>query len=175
MYYNVAQLLKDPTGSTRDYVVDDELLAPDEPWERTQITGKVRLLRTHRGILATGDLRTSLGTTCGFCLEPAEVALDLHVEDEYFPQIDVSSGLPVSIPEDAEAFLIDKHHILDLSESLRQAIVIEMPISPLCREDCRGLCPVCGVNRNEEDCGHERTTDARWAALSGLSRDLGAS
>lgn len=174
MLYNVAQLLQDPIGSTRDYVVDDDVLAPGEPWESAHVTGKVRVLRTHRGILVTGALATTIGATCGWCLEPVDLALELPIEEEYFPQIDIYSGLPVAIPEDAEAFLIDKHHILDLSEAVRQAIVLEIPISPRCREDCRGLCPVCGANRNERECSCEREADPRWASLGQVVTDWGA-
>lgn len=175
MLYNVAQLLKDPVGSTRDDQIDEELRAPDEPWECTQVTGKVRLLRTHRGVLVTGDLTASVGAICGWCLEPVDLPLDLHIEEEYFPQIDIATGLPVAAPEDADAFFIDKHHILDLSEGIRQAIVLGMPISPRCREDCRGLCPVCGANLNERSCACERQTDARWATLGQLAHQWGAS
>src|SRR5437660_863320 len=80
MLYNVAQLLKDPVGSVRTYQVHDTLATPGEPWERSQIQGQIQLLRTHRGILATGDFTTSVAATCSRCIEPVEVPLELHLE-----------------------------------------------------------------------------------------------
>lgn len=174
MFYNVAQLLKDPIGSTRVYDLAERLEAPDEPWEGCEVRGKVKLLRTHRGVLVTAQLRTTIPLTCGWCLESFELPLDLAVEEEYFPQIDIYSGLPVDIPVDTEPFLIDKHHILDISEAVRQAVVLTLPIGPRCRDDCRGLCPVCGVNRNEQECACDRQADARWASLGQLLGDQGA-
>lgn len=175
MLYNVAQLLKDPIGSTRVYDLDERLNAPDEEWGSCQVRGKVKLLRTHRGVLVSADLQTDIAQTCGWCLEPFDLPLELTVEEEFFPQIDINTGLPVGVPVDTEPFLIDKHHILDISEAVRQAIVLTTPISPRCREECLGLCPTCGVNRNEQDCSCERVTDQRWASLGHLIADSGAS
>lgn len=174
MIYNVAQLLKEFTGSVRNYDVNGRLEAQDEPWESCDVQGSVKLLRTHRGVLVTADLTTEIPLICGWCLESFDLPLVLSVEEEFFPVIDVSSGLPVGVPDDTEPFLIDKHHILDSSEAVRQAIVLTTPISPRCREDCRGLCPTCGINRNEQECSCERPTDRRWASLGQLLGEAGA-
>jgi uncharacterized protein len=63
---------------------------------------------------------------------------------------------------------------LDLALLARDAVVLELPQVPLCREDCQGLCPYCGANRNEIDCGHDLVpTDPRWAALDALRTEEG--
>jgi uncharacterized protein len=57
---------------------------------------------------------------------------------------------------------------IDLGPLVRDAIVLELPMAPLCREDCRGLCPQCGADRNEGDCSCAAPKDPRWANLDVL-------
>ena len=71
--------------------------------------------------------------------------------------------------EEDDAFTIDNVHQMDMSEPIRQALLVALPMRPLCRENCRGLCPVCGANRNNTDCGHhEEPMDSRWEGLREL-------
>ena len=74
--------------------------------------------------------------------------------------------------DDDEALLIDEHHILDLSEVIRQGLWLAAPEEALCRPDCAGLCPRCGGNRNLGECNcDEASVDPRWAALQALLSD----
>lgn len=168
--FNVAQLMKARTGTTRQYAVrdnienlDPEIVALDE------LSGDVRLMRTLEGVLATGVLGTTLGQVCDRCLTPFTQQVEIELEDEFKPSIDVVSGASLpTIPEDT-GNLIDDHHILDLSEVVRQRLLLNQPLHPLCREDCQGLCPTCGQNLNEGVCEcSEPTFDPRWAALREL-------
>jgi uncharacterized protein len=69
-------------------------------------------------------------------------------------------------PDDPGSFTIDEHHILDLTEAIRQYIVTAMPMKSLCREDCAGLCPTCGKDLNQGKCGcKQEELDPRWAEL----------
>jgi uncharacterized protein len=71
------------------------------------------------------------------------------------------------VPDDA--FLIDDRHTLDLNEAVRQYREVSLLMKPLCRPDCRGLCPVCGADLNVGPCGHETApADSRWAGLAAL-------
>ena len=73
------------------------------------------------------------------------------------------------LPEDETAFTIDDHHQIDLREAIRQNLVLALPIQPLCREDCKGLCPECGRDLNVEPHTHEtEARDERFAALRQL-------
>jgi uncharacterized protein len=69
--------------------------------------------------------------------------------------------------------LIDDATAIDLSTLVRDALIIDLPVRTLCGDACRGLCPVCGANRNLHDCGHggQATTDPRWAPLADLDRE----
>jgi uncharacterized protein len=63
--------------------------------------------------------------------------------------------------------------VLDLEPLARDAVLLDLPLAPLCAEDCLGLCPQCGINRNEETCSCEEPADPRWSALDSL-RDQGS-
>ena len=96
--------------------------------------------------------------------------LTLEIEEEFKPSTDIETGASLPITdEDEPELIIDEHHILDLTETLRQYAVMA-GISPgLCRPDCKGLCPVCGSNLNLGDCGCDTsTTDPRLAVLADL-------
>lgn len=166
MRYNVSQLLKEPVGATRHYEMDDFMPSPQEGAEELRVQGIVDLLRTRRGILVTGDLRTAVVEECSRCLDPFEEPLTLASEEEFFPLTDVNTGVPLGMPEEAGPFIISERHILDLSEAARQAILIARPIQPLCRPDCRGLCPECGANLNQGPCQCQPAMDPRWATLA---------
>ena len=68
---------------------------------------------------------------------------------------------------DEEAYLIENDAV-DLAPLARDAILLDLPLAPLCREECRGLCPECGIDRNEESCDCSAPIDPRWATLDGL-------
>jgi len=95
------------------------------------------------------------------------------LEEEFYPTMDVVTGVPLPQPEDADSFTVDEHHVLDLYEAVRQYALLALPMKPLCKQECPGICPQCGKNLNEGKCScPRRERDARWAKLEGLlSRD----
>lgn len=172
MRFNVAQLLKGPTGARRQYELDEEIGHLDEELEPVRpLVGSVVLTRTSQGILATGRLRTTLWAACRRCLEPCNVEVELELEEEFRPLVRVGEASFDDVPEEDqdEALLIDEHHILDLGEVIRQGLWVATPMEALCRIDCAGLCPRCGGNRNLGECHcDQESIDPRWAALQTL-------
>lgn len=172
MRYNVAQLLKGPTGAYRRYDLSEEIGLLDPELEPVSLlVGSVTLMRTSQGILVTGDLRTTLRMTCQRCLEAADIEVQLDLEEEYHPVTRIAEAPVDDVPDEEsdEALLIDEHHILDLREVLRQGLWLAAPMEALCRPDCAGLCPRCGGNRNLGECRCEEVAeDPRWAALQAL-------
>ena len=163
---NVAQQLKEPIGSIRNYRVNDtvEIAGSDSP-----VHGEVRLMRTDRGILAKGTIHAEIELTCGRCLSPFHCPLNLHIEEEYFPTIDVLTGSRLTLPDEPDRFTINERNILDLTEAIRQYALLTIPIKPLCRQDCAGLCPGCGQNLNQSPCNcPPKSVDPRWSTLSKL-------
>ncbi len=166
--FNVAGLMGSVAGSDRRYEIKDARLElPEDMRLASTISGHVRLSRTSRSIIADADLSTSLVETCSRCLRPIVTPVHVEVREEALPSIDLHTGLPLDTSGEPDALRIDDHHILDLEVPVREAISMAEPIAPLCRPDCRGLCPVCGADLNDEP-GHrhpDEPVDPRLEAL----------
>lgn len=151
MQINVAQQLKSDIGLTRDYEVSETIDFTGDG-NGSLVQGKVSLIRTDRSILAKGKLETEVELSCSRCLNQFSCPIALNIEEEYFPTIDMASGASLPVPDEPGAFTIDERHILDLTEAMRQCALLAIPMKPLCREDCAGLCPNCGHNLNLGPC-----------------------
>ena len=164
---NLTGLLKDSVGAVRDCHYEG-------PWEadglpQGHLAAKFKLTRTPRGVWVSGLARAAYDAECGRCLVPFAAWADVKVDEEYLPSVDVETRRRISYtPEDDGAFLIDAHYETDFAEAVRQNRLTAMPIAPVCREDCAGLCASCGANANEGACGCEPEADPRWAALKEL-------
>jgi uncharacterized protein len=165
MQINVAQLLKSPIGSERNYDIDEKI---DVYGKELAFKGKVKLTRTDRNILVVCSLTTEMEVECSRCLEPYKCPLKIHFEEEFFPTIDVISGLPSDMPEkEPGSFTIDQNHILDLDTAIRQYTLLTVPMKPLCDENCAGICPTCGKNLNTGCCRCQaEEIDPRLAQLN---------
>jgi uncharacterized protein len=110
-------------------------------------------------VQVNGRLVARLGLTCGRCLEPFALALDVPLELVYVPQSTVAGA-----GDEDEVALSDRDMIvayyegerLDLGEMVREQLLLSLSLKRLCREDCRGLCPVCGTNWNVAECACAR-------------------
>ncbi len=171
MQINVSQQLRASIGSIWDYEVKQIIDVTDDG-NSSLVQGKVRLMRTDRGILVKGVLDTQVELTCGRCLSLFGCPLALGIEEEYFPTTDVVSGAPLPLPEESGSFTIDEYHELDLTEAIHQYALLAIPMKPLCGEDCAGLCPHCGHNLNLGACNClPQEADPRWSELSRLASD----
>ena len=107
--------------------------------------------------------------TCSRCLSVFDHPLALHIEEEYFPIIDVVTGLPLPLLDEPGAFTIDEDHTIDLAELVRQYTLLAVPMKPLCRQDCAGLCPTCGHNLNGGPCSCSLQRQGQhWSELKKL-------
>jgi uncharacterized protein len=163
MQINVAQLLKSEQGATRTVEVNDIL---ENEGAQIPVRGELKLTLANRRILVQGKLEIEVQLVCSRCLKPFKCTIPLDIEEEYYPAIDINTGSRLPPPDETGAFMIDEHHILDLTEAIRQYKVIALPMKPLCREDCAGICPTCGKNLNEEECCcPSGEVDPRWGEL----------
>lgn len=172
MLINVATLVQEPIGHARRYHAERERVAvPEDGWEQ-EITGDIRLIRSERGVLVTASLDLApVEMECGRCLEPFKAPLHIDFDEEYVVSRDPVSGLRMEAAEDE--FRIDLRWHLDLSEAVRQYEQSALPIQPVCRPDCRGLCPTCGQNLNQGTCGCDAAAPSeRWGPLAGLAERL---
>ena len=169
MQYNVAQLLREPTGSTRSFSVGQAFAGGSESPGGPQ--GEVRILRTHQGILVHAHIEVEANLTGSRCLRGFPRSSSLHIEEEFLLAVDIQTGRHLDLPsEDDPAFSIDEDNVIDLTEPLRQYLIADEPMKPLCRAECLGLCHVCGSDLNQGACGCDAgPVDPRWSALAGLS------
>jgi uncharacterized protein len=166
----VTGLLAEPAGSVREIFVSAPPLdfGPDLVQTR-DLEGGLRLTRTNRGLLVHGLLRTSIEQTCSRCLRQIEWPVEIALDEEALPVLDFISGLAVDTTSEPDALRLTDHHELDLEGEVRDGILLAEPIAPLCREDCPGLCIVCGVELGSGPHDHpDDDVDPRLEALRGL-------
>jgi len=152
MHYNVAQILKEPTGSTRRFTVEEGSLQLDDT-AVDRLDGWLLLTRTDAGIWVHGSLVAEARAECGRCLEGFTQQSGLDLDEQYYPSVDSATGALVSvvIVED-DAFRVGPDQMLDISDAVRQHLIARAPMKPLCRPDCAGICPECGADRNGMPC-----------------------
>lgn len=158
---NAAELLREP-GATRIVAAHlslDEVELAD-PRLHGDVDVSIVLTSTRDRVLAAGEIRVGSRTECVRCLTAIDRTLTVTTSETF-----------VADPPDEEFFPIE-HGQLDLAALVREAVLLALPDAPLCRPECAGLCPSCGVDRNAEacDCG-AGPLDARWAALDQLGDD----
>ncbi|MGC5626638.1 YceD family protein [Georgenia sp. Z1344] len=123
------------------------------------------------GILVTGPVRARLAGECTRCLDPIDTEVTAELT-ELFYHPDVRARLVEDGDEDAEEYPVVDGDDLDLEVAVRDAIVLDLPFTPLCRPDCPGLCSVCGIRLADAEPGHaHEDVDPRWAALSALASE----
>lgn len=165
MFFNVSGLLQDGIGATRTYDVEGAVELEDGA--REDVAGTVELLRTVYGILVRGHMHLVEPEDCSRCLKPLDETVKIEFEEEFLPTTDIKTGGVVPSDIDPDAFRIDEHHILDLTEAVRQYREVSLEMQPLCRPDCKGLCPECGSDLNLGKCQCDQgAVDTRWAGLA---------
>ena len=159
---DVRDLLASP-AATRDVKRSEALEGLEGELARAgdPVRMDLRLESVVEGILVSGRLRGAISYSCARCLKRGESGFDLEVTELF------SEGVT---PDDDEAYPIDEGSI-DLEPMVRDAVLLGLPFSPLCRPDCLGLCERCGGDRNLGECTCAEEVDPRWAALEGLQID----
>ena len=132
---NVAQLLKEPVGSSQSHDISGTI---DEEVEGF-VEGKAKLIHSSRGVLVQCKLNVEVKLICSRCLDTFLCPISFTAEEEFLPISDVSGDLALSLLEQSEGLTIDNKNILDLSELIRQYMLLNLPMKPLCRPDCPGM------------------------------------
>jgi len=121
----------------------------------------LRLESVSEGVLVSARVQARPTGECGRCLRDIDQPLDVRFQELYAYE---HSTTDETADEDEVGRM--QGDLIDLEPALRDAVVLALPTTPLCREDCPGLCPECGTPWDELPAGHEhRQVDARWAAL----------
>jgi len=155
----VARLRRTAGGSwavRRSGPIPDLVVSGTAVPEGAEVTADVVLEAIAGGIAVHGRVLAPWTGTCRRCAAPVGGTLDVAVRELYTERGDGEETYPLA------------HDEVDLEPLARDAVLLELPVAPLCRPDCRGLCPVCGADWNEGPCSCEARRDPRWAALDVL-------
>jgi uncharacterized protein len=156
---NIGELLAD-RRATRIVAFSERFESPAEDITLIDpVVGELSLISTGRTVCLTGRVRTVLNLVCGACLRPFPQPLDFSVDEEFgrsSPWRGPAEGGPARGesalgPEDF-VVPVGPDEMVDLSEVVRQHLVLALPIAPRCRKECRGLCASCGADLNVERC-----------------------
>ncbi|MFY9587538.1 MAG: DUF177 domain-containing protein [Actinomycetota bacterium] len=161
---DVSDLLTRP-GTSRRLEFTEELtgLGLDMGQVRTELTFDLLLESLVEGVLVSGQVRGAFALACIRCLRDFESPFNVTLNE-----ILAYEGQPGA--EDDYQIVADQAH---LEPVVRDAVMLAMPINPLHAPDCKGLCPVCGADRNDVDCGHRlERQDLRWEPLAELKKKL---
>ena len=142
---NVGFIIHEEVGYTCEFPFEFDEIRLVEDLELREFSGALQIGRTPQGLVVTGGFSARTTLECVRCLKEYEHSLSWDITELYaFNEKSVSeSGL--FVPENAQ---------IDFESLIREYALLEIPISPICREDCQGLCPVCGQDLNIADCGH---------------------
>ena len=176
LLFNVAGLLGEAPGAFRDLVFEGVTIDLGEDLVQADpVAGRAHVARTNRGLLVTGHVWTALADTCGRCLLPVRLPLQLELDEELLPSLDIGTGQPLDRSLEPDVLRLSDHHEMDLETLVREAVQLAAPIVPLCRPDCLGLCPLCGADRNLGPHAHpDGPIDPRLEALREFHPDADA-
>jgi uncharacterized protein len=132
--------------------------------------GTAELLpNTGGAIRILGHLAVRIESECDRCLEVADHPVDLDFDLFYTPVASGPEGQEVGLRQRDSEVDFYQGEGLELEDVLREQILLSLPMQRTCREDCKGICPACGTNRNRAECSCQiRAADDRWAALRNL-------
>lgn len=157
---NVGFLINLSVGESRDFLFDIPNIHLDPDVDPGDLTGVAHIARTSQGLLVQVKMQATLLTECVRCLTNIQHPLNIDFTELYFFSRDSVTDSDLLLPEDAH---------IDLSPLVREYMLLDIPISPLCNPDCKGLCPICGQNLDDSKCNHEiDTIDSRLAILQTL-------
>jgi len=143
---NVGFLINQPIGTNRDISFEYSHIRLSHDLELSQFRGVANVGRTPQGLLLKGDFQGYMDMECVRCLADFQQNLRSRFDELFaFSRRSVSES-ELLLPEDGK---------IDLAPLVREYLVLEIPISPLCKPDCKGLCVVCGENLNEYTCEHQ--------------------
>jgi len=157
-------------GARGRYSISERLASAEGPSSVRPVTGEMTVENTGSLLLLRGRLTGVLKLSCTRCLSEFEQPLAINVEEEFATE-NTAPDIETVDRDDPEASAMSDY-VLDVSELVRQQVVLHAPIASVCRPDCRGICPQCGHNLNEGPCDcAPQTADSPWAKLQYLLSD----
>jgi uncharacterized protein len=158
--FNFGFLLEADLGTSREYELNYPAVHLEEDVVLSPLTGTFTAIKNSEGIYISGLLNSLTETECARCLDIIQFPVTLQLDDLFYYPPGTTPPGELSIGEDC---------FIDLAPLVRQLSELEIPMQPICKPDCQGLCVNCGQNLNEADCGCvDDDIDPRLAALKSL-------
>jgi uncharacterized protein len=149
------------------YPQGEPLLSGDDSRLVGQTELYLQATRAGEDVRLAGNLKATVETDCDRCLKPSTVPIDQSFDLLYVPPAKASEEKELEDDDLSIAFYQDQ--VINIDDVVREQVELALPMSRLCSEECRGLCPDCGANLNEGDCRcSELKADPRWSALKEL-------
>jgi uncharacterized protein len=177
MKISVAPLMKQPYGATETYDLGEAPVTPHSEHAALleigvrAVEGGALLTHTNPGVLVQADVRADVELECGRCLDRFVSRVPARIDEQYYATIDVVTGAALADPP-RDAPTIGHDFRIDVTPLIREHVLLELPLKPLCRENCAGICPTCGVDQNVRPHRHEEAEDERWSQLRALLADF---
>lgn len=146
---NVGFIIHQTVGYVRDFSFHAASVKLPPDLLLDDLSGNVRVTRAAQGLLLQAQMRARVAAECVRCLTEFSQLLEAEFTELYAFNEDSASESGMILPENGK---------IDLGKPLREEMLLSMPINPLCRPDCAGLCPVCGANLNEMPSPHQNLT-----------------
>jgi len=157
---NVGFIAHQTVGYSRDFFFELERIHLPPDLVLKNLKGCANFTRTTQGLVSKLSFSGSADMTCARCLDAFPLTLNIDSTELYVFATHAQSGTDLIFPENGW---------IDLFPIVRDYMYLEIPINPICQEDCKGLCPICGKNLNQNACNHEtEATDSRLAILKSL-------
>ena len=144
---NIGFLINKAAGYTREIPFEYEVFDLEGDFVVEDLEGTITLERTKNGVRSLVQLSALTEAECGRCLEPFKLRIETDFEEVF-----TFANHLLSEEED----VIPENGFLEFESLIREYLMLELPINPVCKKDCKGLCPVCGQNLNEEICSHQK-------------------
>ncbi len=130
---------------------------------------ELRLESVLDGVLVTGTADLPVAAECSRCLDPFDWHQEVDLTELFaYPATDARGAIVEQEDESEDPLPVLQDDLIDLRPTLRDAVVLDLPLAPLCSDDCQGLCPDCGVRLADDPQHAHEVTDPRWAALTAL-------
>ncbi|MGB3713788.1 MAG: DUF177 domain-containing protein [Candidatus Promineifilaceae bacterium] len=157
--FNFGFMLKANLGTSREMEVDYPSVEIDDV-TLTPVKGSFQVIRSSKGLYITGELYSSTETECARCLDSLELPITIRMDDLFYYPANTAPPGDFGVGEDG---------FVDLNPLVRQLSLLEIPMKPFCRPDCKGLCVQCGENLNLDACDCEvDNIDPRLESLRSL-------
>jgi uncharacterized protein len=162
------------TGDQFAHRYEPEELALDEEHARLTEPPEVkgRVSRGGHEVRVRGELTARAEVDCDRCLKSIAVPVETQFDVTYVPEEDYRASEAAELQEEDLSLSVFDGETIDVDELVREQLLLALPTRALCAEDCKGLCPTCGADRNAAACGCEtKEVDPRWAGLKAIMRN----